>query len=157
LALAVLCARRLIGGVRFQRLGDILWLLQCQVCRSEWFFGGVLIKKLLIILVLAACHFAASLAALFSTLSASMSRFDTGGSATASEIVIALAAVVLHFPFVLLTEALSPIRFSSSLAEYTPFVLNSLLWGTGIYYFGVWIKNKWKRQESGVGIPASET
>jgi predicted neutral ceramidase superfamily lipid hydrolase len=99
-------------------------------------------KKLFIILVLAAGHFILSLVALFMTLGASMSRFDTGGSPSASETVIAVVAAVLHFPLVLLVQALSPIRFSSSWAEYIPFVLNSLLWGASIYYFVAYIKRK---------------
>lgn len=114
-------------------------------------------RKLLIILILSACHFAASLAALFLTLGASMSRFDTGDSATTSEIVVEWMAAVLRFPLVLLTEALVPIRSSSSLAEYMPFVLNSLLWGAGIYYFGVWVKDRWKRRATDVRTPTSQT
>lgn len=114
-------------------------------------------RKLLIILVLAACHFAASLAALFLTFGASMSRFDTGDAATTSEIVVEWAAAVLHFPLVFLTEALSPIRSSSSLAQYAPFILNSLLWGVCIYYFGVWVKDRWKRRATDVRTPTSQT
>ena len=112
-------------------------------------------KKLIIILSLAACHFVASIVALFMLLSSSMSRFDTGGSPSSTDLIFGLITAALHFPLVLLTEALSPIHFSTSLAEYAPFILNSLLWGVGIYYFGVWIKKKWKRQRGSVEIPAS--
>ncbi len=115
----------------------------------------ILVRKIIIILVLAACHFAASLAALFITLGASMSRFDTVCSATASEIVVASAMAVLYFPLVSMTVALPPMRFSSSLAEYTPFVLNSLLWGTGIYYFGMWLKKKCEKRQINIEISAN--
>jgi len=99
-------------------------------------------KRLIIILSLAACNFVASIIALFMLFSSSMSRFDTGGSPSSSDVIFALITAVLHFPLVLLTEALSPIHFSSSPAEYSPFILNSLLWGAGIYYFGVWIRSR---------------
>jgi hypothetical protein len=113
-------------------------------------------KKLFIILILAACHFSLSLIVLFATLGASMSRFDTGGSPSISETFIAAVAAVLHFPLVLLVEALSPIRFSSSWAEYVPFILNSLLWGAGIYYFVAYLRRKLGKRLDRVEVPANQ-
>ena len=98
-------------------------------------------KKLFIILILAACHLVLSLVALFATFGATMSRFDTGDSPSAFETVIEGVADVLHFPLVLLVS-LSPVRFSSAWAEYMPFVLNSLLWGAVIYYLVAYIKRR---------------
>lgn len=112
-------------------------------------------KKLFIILVFATCHFVLSLVALFATVGASMSRFDTGDSQSASETVIALVAAVLHFPIILMIQPFS-VSFSSW-AEYLLFVLNSLLWGTGIYYMVVYIKRRLGKRVDRVEIPASQT
>lgn len=113
----------------------------------------ILVGKLFIILALAACHFAASLTALFIAFGASMSRFDTGGGAvTRSEMISASAATVLHFPLVLLTKALPPTSISSFPAGYTLFILNSMLWGIGTYYIAVWLKRKYEKQRINVQI-----
>ena len=105
-------------------------------------------KKLFIILILAACHFVLSLVALFVTFGISMSRFDTGDPPSASETVIEWVADVLHFPLVPLAEA-SPVRFSSTWAEYMPFILNSLLWGAVIYYMVAYIKRRLGKRAAG--------
>ena len=116
----------------------------------------ILVKKLVIILMLATCHFIASIAALFVNLGASLSRLDTGRSANLSEIVAASAMTVLYFPILLVMNELRPMHYSSSsIAGDIPFILNSLLWGTGIYYFGVWVKKKYEKRRVNVEIPAN--
>lgn len=107
-------------------------------------------KKILIICSLAVVHFIVHLAAFFVWAGNTMSRFDTGRPATASDQVVKAAVSILQFPVVTLTLAL-PLSLRrwglfNGLMGHVPFILNSLVWA-GCIYLVVRVLIKLQRRE----------
>lgn len=80
------------------------------------------------IIAIAVVHFVVSLAFLMSSFSDSMARFDTGDPRNIVGSVIYYTSEILAFPIVKLVEH-SSLRLHSTIAQYLPFVANSLVWG----------------------------
>ncbi len=103
-------------------------------------------KKLMLVLAFAACHFVASMAAFFLSVAAGMNRFDTGAAASSSEFFLATASAVLQFPVFPFVLSVFPKAVPFPL-EYVPFLLNSLLWAAYLYLLAAWWLKR--RRESG--------
>jgi hypothetical protein len=93
-------------------------------------------RKPFYILGLAAIHFIGSRVILFMLLAIGMGRFDAGTPMTSAERFLGAANTALQFPLVTLAFALPrplPSWFHGPV-EYVPFILNSLLWASGVYF-----------------------
>lgn len=84
--------------------------------------------SLIWIIVIAVVHFVVSLAFLMLSFSDSMARFDTGEPRNMMGSVIYYTSEILAFPIVKLVEH-SGLQLHSTIAQYLPFVANSLVWG----------------------------
>lgn len=84
--------------------------------------------SLIWIIVIAVVHFVVSLAFLMLSFSDSMARFDTGEPRNMMSSVIYYTSEILAFPIVKLVEH-SGLQLHSTIAQYLPFVANSLVWG----------------------------
>ena len=80
------------------------------------------------IIGIAAVHFVLCLSLLMLSFSDSMARFDTGEPLSTVGSVIYYTSEILAFPIVKLVEH-SSLRLDSTIAQYLPFVANSLVWG----------------------------
>jgi hypothetical protein len=92
-------------------------------------------KRILIILALAAIHFALSFAFFLLSFAGGMSRFDAAREPSILERVVNGIAYLLLFPLVQLAVRSGGGWMTGTLG-YVPFILNSLLWAMAIY-FGV--------------------
>jgi hypothetical protein len=109
-------------------------------------------KKLIMILGLAACHFVVSMGAFFLSFAGSMSQFETGPPQSISKAALEMVSAVLLFPVFPLVVSIIPKAVPSSF-QYVPFLLNSLLWGTVLYFLALWFKRR--RKENRRELPAS--
>ena len=90
-------------------------------------------KRILIILALAAIHFALSFAFFLLSFAGGMSRFDGARESSILERVVNGIAYVLLFPLVQLAVRAGGGWMTGALG-YVPFILNSLLWAIAIYF-----------------------
>jgi len=84
-------------------------------------------------LFVAAAHFVASFVLFFISFGELMSRFDNGEPASVGATILDTVLTVLHFP-VLTVVDLFGYPAGSTLSEYAPFVINSLLWGCAVAF-----------------------
>ena len=91
-------------------------------------------KRILIILALAVVHFALSFAFFLLSFAGGMSRFDGAHESSILDRVVDGIAYVLLFPLVQFAVRAGGGWMTGALG-YVPFVLNSLLWSTSIYFF----------------------
>jgi len=103
--------------------------------------GSRLMKRpLFCIIAIAIVHFVASLAFLMLSFSDSMARFDTGEPRNMMGSVIYYTSELLTFPIVKIIEH-TDLRFHSTVTQYIPFMVNSLVWG----WFVVFILRRFRR------------
>ena len=93
-----------------------------------------MMRKTLIVLGLAALHFAVSFALFMQTLAGTMGSFDAPRRASAGSRALEVLTSTLLFPIVQLAIRLPGGWLRGGLG-YVPFVLNSLLWGLMLYLF----------------------
>lgn len=79
-------------------------------------------------LAIAIVHFVLSFVFLLLSFSDSMARFDTGEPRSMIGAAMYYTSELLAFPIVKLVE-LTGVRLHSTIAQYLPFVANSLVWG----------------------------
>jgi len=87
-------------------------------------------------ILIALLHLVLSITLTLSSIGASFSRID-GIAPTQSDRIVNLGVDILHFPLITLALYL---RLRIGAIEWLLFVLNSLLWGTGIYILGKFIR-----------------
>jgi hypothetical protein len=109
-------------------------------------------KKLIMITGLAACHFVVSMAAFFLSFAGGMSRFETGMPPSTSKAALEMVSSVLLFPVFPFVVSIIPKAVPSSF-QYVPFLLNSLLWGTCLYFLPLWFIRR--RKENRGELPAA--
>lgn len=97
-------------------------------------------RPLIWIIAIAAVHFVVSLALLMLSFSDSMARFDTGEPRSMMGSVIYYTSELLAFPIVKFVEH-TGLQFHSTIAQYIPFLVNSLIWG----WFVVFILRRLRR------------
>ncbi len=74
------------------------------------------------------------------SFSDSMARFDTGEPRSVMGSVIYYTSELLAFPIVKIVEH-TGLQFHSTISQYIPFVVNSLVWG----WFAVFILRRLRR------------
>ena len=104
-------------------------------------------KKILIVLALAAFHFALSFAFFQLSFAGAMGRFDAARESSILERVVDGIAYLLLFPLVQLAVRAGGGWMTGALG-YVPFILNSLLWATMIY-FGINFLARRRTSDSG--------
>jgi len=87
-------------------------------------------------ILIALLHLVLSITLTLSSIGASFSRID-GIAPTQTDQIVSLGADILHFPLITLALYL---RLSIGAIEWLIFMLNSLLWGVGIYILGKFIR-----------------
>lgn len=97
-------------------------------------------RPLVWIIAIAAVHFVVSLAFLMLSFSDSMARLDTGEPRSVMGSVIYYTSELLAFPIVKIAEH-TGLQFHSTISQYIPFVVNSLVWG----WFAVFILRRLRR------------
>jgi hypothetical protein len=85
---------------------------------------------------IALLHFGLSITLTLSSIGASFSRID-GIAPTQTDRIVSLGADILNFPLINLAIYL---KLRIGAIEWLIFVLNSLLWGIGIYILGRFIR-----------------
>ncbi len=97
-------------------------------------------RPLVWIIAIAAVHFVVSLAFLMLSFSDSMARLDTGEPRSMMGSVIYNKSELLAFAIVKIVEH-TGLQFHSTITQYIPFVVNSLVWG----WFVVFILGRLRR------------
>jgi hypothetical protein len=103
------------------------------------------------IIGIALLHFVLNIIVFGIAFGNTMARFDNGLPASQTEQIVDLGAEILNFPLVTLasfTNLFSNFgsNFFSGFMGWLVFILNSLLWGTGIYMLGLFISKKLKQK-----------
>lgn len=97
-------------------------------------------RPLVWIIAIAVVHFVVSLVLLMVSFSDSMARFDTGEPRSVMGSVIYYTSELLAFAIVKIVEH-TGLQFHSTISQYIPFVVNSLVWG----WFAVFILRRLRR------------
>jgi hypothetical protein len=102
------------------------------------------------IIGIALLHFVLSIILLGISLGSAMTRFDNGLTPSLTEQIVDLGAEILNFPLVTLASSTLFSNFASKFfggfMGWLIFILNSLLWGTGIYMLGIFLDQKLKQK-----------
>jgi hypothetical protein len=105
-----------------------------------------MIKRALIILAIAASHFAITLLLFGIVYSRGMEAFDTGTPPTLFDSIVGHIAQALLFPFIPLAERIHV--HSGSPTEWALFLGNSFLWAVVLYSIVVFISHYRRTRES---------
>lgn len=90
-------------------------------------------KSVILVILISALHFFISLWLSIKSFAHAFSFFDTGRELTIIEKINYWAVEILFFPIVTIFEN-SSYEGTSRIAEYFPFILNSILWGVFIIF-----------------------
>jgi hypothetical protein len=102
------------------------------------------------IIGIALLHFVLNIIVFGIAFGNTMARFDNGLPPSLTEQIIDLGSEILNFPIVTLASS----TFFSNFADnffggfmgWFVFILNSLLWGTGIYFLGGFVSKKLRQK-----------
>ena len=103
------------------------------------------------IIGIALLHFVLNIIVLGVSFGNVMARFDEGLPPSPTEQIIDLGSEILNFPLVTLASSTNIFsnfadNFFGGFMGWFVFILNSLLWGTGIYLLGVFLDQKLKQK-----------
>lgn len=94
-------------------------------------------RKWIVITAIALIHFVSSVLLVFMSFGSTMSRFETGVPATQDEQLVGLGVNIMTFPLVSLALLPNfPFRIANGILGWLIYVVNSFLWGMGIYSLG---------------------
>ncbi len=101
-------------------------------------------RRILALTLITGLHLALSLGLLFSSIGATMGRFDDGREAGVAERGVETTSDVFLFPIVngLADLILGGTRNLSTVVQYLLFIANSFLWAVAV--FAIWLL--WKRR-----------
>ncbi len=101
------------------------------------------------IIGIALFHFLLSVILTLKSFTSGLTRFDNGNPPSQSEQIIDFGLQILNFPLVSLALSNSLLSkffsgFLGGFGGWLVFLLNSLLWGVGIYLFGLFLCKKFR-------------
>lgn len=100
-------------------------------------------RRWAVIAVLSVGHFLATTVLFFAAVGDTMSRFDRGVPASAGSMLLQGFATALRFPLgTVAFHAHWMVLNRYDYVGWTPLLLNSLLWGTALYWSGRVVKDR---------------
>lgn len=99
------------------------------------------------IIGIASLHFVLNIIVFGIAFGNTMARFDSGLPPSPTEQIIDLGSEILNFPLVTLASSTNfASNFLGGFMGWLAFILNSLLWGTGIYMLGGFVSKKLRQK-----------
>lgn len=109
----------------------------------------LILRRLLIILVIAVFHLATSIYFVAMAFLDGMARFDTNAAPTTGQHITSAIASILTFPLVWLVDLMPGSWTRDSDWDVVLFMANSLLWGATVYFGVRWAVGKYRATHPG--------